>query len=72
MRFGRFLVGAAALMSASTGDIPDLDAAVDRMVRLGTEIRPDPQIAELYDRMMPIYEQLYEHSKAFYDDLDAL
>jgi len=66
------VVGAAALMAASTGDAPDLDAAVARMVRFGAEIQPDPAWADLYDRMMPIYARLYDHSKAFYDDLDAL
>ncbi len=66
------VVGAAALMAASTGDAPDLDAAVAQMVRFGGEIRPDPAWVDLYDRMMPIYARLYEHSKAFYDDLDAL
>ncbi len=66
------VVGAAALMAASTRDAPDLEAAVSRMVRFGAEIDPDPAWVDLYDRMMPIYARLYEHSKAFYDDLDAL
>ncbi len=66
------VVGAAALMAASTGDAPDLDTAVTRMVRFGTEVAPDPAWVDLYDRMMPIYARLYEQSKAFYDDLDTL
>lgn len=66
------VVGAAALMAASTGDAPDLDAAVARMVRFNGEILPDPAWADLYDRMMPIYARLYESSKAYWDDLDAL
>ncbi|MCR9136371.1 MAG: FGGY family carbohydrate kinase [Alphaproteobacteria bacterium] len=66
------IVGAAALMAASTGGAPDLDTAVARMVRYETEIAPDPAWADLYDRMMPIYARLYEHSKSLYDDLDAL
>lgn len=66
------VVGAAALMAASTGAAPDLESAVDRMVRFETEIQPDPQWSDLYDRMMPIYARLYEGSKAYWDDLDAL
>jgi xylulokinase len=66
------VVGAAALMAASTGDAPDLDAAVARMVRYEAEIQPDPAWTDLYGRMMPIYTRLYEQSKSFYDDLDAL
>jgi len=66
------VIGAAALMASATGQAADLDAAVARMVRFGAEIRPDPAWADLYDRMMPVYARLYEHSKAFYDDLDAL
>jgi xylulokinase len=66
------LVGAATLMAASTGDAASLDDAVGRMVRYGGEIVPDPATADLYDRMMPVYARLYEHSKSFYDDLDAL
>ena len=66
------VVGAAVLMSAATGIAPDIDAAVAGMVRYDKEIQPDPAWSDLYDRMMPIYARLYEHSKDFYDDLDAL
>lgn len=66
------IVGAAALAAAATGDAPDLKTSVKRMVRYGAEIIPDQHWVELYDRMMPIYARLYEHSKAFYDDLDSL
>ncbi|MDJ0685494.1 MAG: FGGY family carbohydrate kinase [Alphaproteobacteria bacterium] len=66
------VVGAATLMAVSTGDAPDLDTAVARMVRFGAEIAPDPEWADLYDRMAPIYAGLYAHAQDFYDDLDAL
>lgn len=65
------VVGAAVLMAAATGDGSVEDAAV-RMVRFGGEVLPDPAWRDTYDRMMPIYDRLYDHSKAFYDDLDAL
>jgi xylulokinase len=66
------VVGAAALMAVATGDAPDLDAAVARMVRWTLEIAPDPEWTAVYDRMMPIFARLYRQSQAFYDDLDAL
>jgi len=66
------VVGAAALMAASTGRAANLDQAVTRMVRFAGEIRPDPAWADLYDRMMPVYSRLYLHSRDFYDELDAL
>ena len=66
------VVGATALMAAATGHAPSLGAAVARMVRYETEIQPDPEWSDHYDRMMPIYTRLYEQSKTVYDDLDAL
>ena len=66
------VVGAAALMAAATGNAADIDTAVARMVRFGAEITPDPQWADMYDRMMPVYARLYGQSKAFWEDLDAL
>lgn len=66
------VVGAAVLMAAATGRAGSVDAAAARMVRFAAEVAPDPAWRETYDRMMPIYDRLYDHSRAFYDDLDAL
>lgn len=66
------VVGAAALMAASTGQAADLDQAVTRMVRFAGEIQPDPAWADLYDRVMPLYSQLYLQSQDVYDALDEL
>lgn len=66
------VVGAAMLMAVATGDLPDLETAVERMVRPSREILPDPAWSATYDRMMPVYERLYRQSQALYDDLDAL
>lgn len=66
------VVGAAMLMAAATGALPDLETAVARMVRHGPEILPDPDWADRYDRMMPLYCRLYDQSKDCYDALDAL
>ncbi len=66
------VVGAAVLMSVAVGDNPDIDAAIKKMVRYDRELKPDSELADLYDRMMPTFDQLYENSKSFYADLDAL
>ncbi|MFV0382460.1 xylulokinase [Paracoccus sp. (in: a-proteobacteria)] len=66
------VVGAAMLMAASTGDTPDLGTAAARMVRFTDEILPDPAWADVYDRMMPIFAQLYDAATPFWDALDKL
>lgn len=66
------VTGAAMLMAAATGAVPNLEAAAARMVRYSAEIQPDPAWQETYDRMMPLYLQLYQQSKALYRALDAL
>ncbi|MES0864328.1 FGGY family carbohydrate kinase [Ruegeria sp. SCPT10] len=66
------IVGAAMLMAQATGDVTSCEEAAAKMVSYSSEIQPNPKWAERYDRMMPIYARLYESSKAFYDDLDAL
>lgn len=66
------VVGAAAMMAVAVGNAPDLAEAVRRMVRHEREIDPDPEWADRYDRMMPVYERLYAAAQPFYADLDAL
>jgi len=66
------LVGAAMLMAEATGDVAGPKEAAAKMVSYSKEILPDPRWVEHYNRMMPIYTRLYETSKVFYDDLDAL
>ena len=66
------IVGAAMLASVAAGDNADVAQAITRMVRMEREILPDPDWAERYDRMMPLYRRLYQTSQSLYDDLDAL
>lgn len=66
------VVGAAMLMATATGDAPDLDRAAARMVRFATEVAPDPAWTEVYDRMAPIYRQLYVAANEIYPALDQL
>jgi len=66
------LVGAAMMMAVAVGDKPCLSQAVRDMVSFEREIAPDPHWTEHYDKMMPIYQRLYQMSQDFHDDLDAL
>ena len=41
-------------------------------MRYVDEVKPDPGWARTYARMQPVFDRLYAHSQALYDDLDAL
>lgn len=66
------VVGAAILMAVASGNQSDMDDATRHMVRYGRQIDPNPEWAELYNKMMPVYADLYETSQQFYDRIDAL
>ena len=66
------VVGAAILMAHATGKFADLRSASRHMVRLGDQINPNPEWCELYDRMMPLYYDLYHASQQFYDRIDQI
>lgn len=66
------VVGAAILMAHATGKFSNLRSASSHMVRLGEQINPNPAWCELYDRMMPIFSDLYNVSQQFYDRIDQL
>jgi xylulokinase len=60
-------------VGAVMGDYPSPEAAADALVRFeDEEILPDPAWRARYDRMAPVFDRLYRHSQAFYDDLDGL
>lgn len=66
------VIGAAMLMANAAGDVPSVAAAAERMVRFTDEVLPQPAWTEIYDRMMPIYSQLYDNAQAVYADIAAL
>lgn len=66
------IVGCAALAQTAMGRHRSLGAAADALVRTAAEIAPDPAWSEVYARMQPVFDRLYTHSQAFYDDLDGL
>ena len=66
------VIGCAAMAATATGRFSRLEDAVDAYVRHVDEVTPDPAWASVYERMQPIFDKLYSHSQALYDDLDAL
>ena len=66
------VIGCAAMAAAATGRFSRVEDAVDAYVRYIDEVAPNPAWAETYARMQPVFDKLYAHSQALYDDLDAL
>ena len=66
------VVGCAMLAAVATGRYGSIEQAAGELVRYGEEIEPEPRWAETYSRMQPLFDRLYRHSQALYDDLDAL
>ena len=66
------VVGCAALAATAAGRFARLEDAVQAYVRHVDEVKPDPGWVEAYARMQPVFDRLYTHSQALYDDLDAL
>lgn len=66
------VIGCAAMAATATGQFSTLQQAIDAFARYETEVQPVPAWAETYARMQPLFNRLYAHSQAFYDDLDAL
>ena len=66
------IVGCAAMAQTAMGRHPSLDHAVRALVRYSDEVAPDPAWRDRYARMQPVFDRLYRHSQAMYDDLDGL
>jgi xylulokinase len=66
------LVGCAAVAATATGRFSSLEEAAAAFVRYAREIQPDPKWADVYARMQPVFDKLYLHSQALYDELDRL
>ena len=66
------IVGCAAMAQTATGRHHDLPSAAEHLVRVAAEVRPDPAWRDRYAAMQPVFDRLYRHSQALYDDLDAL
>lgn len=66
------IIGCAAMAQTATGRHASLPDAVRSIVRFAEEVRPNPAWSETYARMQPVFDRLYHHSQALYDDLDRL
>jgi len=66
------VIGCAAMVAAVAGRFSNVQGAAEAFVRYGAEIAPDPAWAERYARMQPVFDRLYRHSQALYDDLDRI
>lgn len=66
------VIGCAAMAATASGRFADIQQAVGAYVRHVEEIQPDPEWAETYARMQPVFDRLYAHSQSLYDDLDRL
>lgn len=66
------VIGCAAMGQVATGRHADARAAAQALVRWEREILPDPAWQAVYARMQPVFDRLYRHSQAMFDDLDAL
>lgn len=66
------IVGCAAMAATATGQFSRVEDAADAFVSYAEEIVPDPAWAEIYRPMQAVFEKLYVHSQALYDDLDRL
>lgn len=66
------IVGCAAMAATATGRFGRVEEAAERFVKYRDEIPPDPAWAQVYRRMQPVFDKLYHHSQALYDDLDIL
>jgi xylulokinase len=66
------VIGCAAIAATATGRFAKAEEAAAAFVQYAGEILPDPKWAETYQRMQPVFNRLYQHAQALYDDLDGL
>jgi len=66
--------GAAMVATLSLGLHGDLAAACQRWVTpyLDDPVRPDTALADVYDRLFPVYRQAYSHSAEFWRGFHAV
>ena len=60
------------MAATGAGHFGRVEAAAKKFVSYGDEILPDPRWADIYARMQPVFDKIYHHSQALYDEIDAL
>lgn len=66
------IIGCAALAATADGRYATPQHAANALVAYDREVLPEPRWVDTYARMQPVFEKLYLHSQAMYDDLDSL
>lgn len=63
-------MGAAALVAVGTGMLPDI-RDVKKLIHIRATYQPDPENAKVYDRIFPVFQQLYPNNKKAYAALNG-
>ena len=63
-------MGAAALVAVGTGMLPDI-REVKKLIRVSATYQPSAGNAKHYDRIFPVFQQLYTNNKKSYAALNA-
>ncbi len=66
------VLGVAILAGVSVGAYPDYLTAVNQVVVTGREFHPEPIGQAVYDRLFPIYKELYIDVKPYFERLAKL
>ncbi len=64
--------GDAMLVGMGLGLYPDVNRALQDMVKIKAEYMPDPQQHERYNQIYPIFRRLYEQLRGVFDDAAQL
>ena len=63
-------MGAAALMAVSFGLLPDIKD-VKKIIKVGARYQPVPENTAVYDRIYPVFQNLYKDNKQSFAALNA-
>jgi xylulokinase len=60
------------MAQTALGYFSSVQDAAQALVHYEADVLPDPAWQDIYRRMQPVFEKIYHHSQAMYNDLDAL
>lgn len=55
-------LGSAICAAVAAGVYDSFDEAVENMVRIADEFEPNPENTAIYERMLPVYQEITEHT----------
>ena len=65
-------LGCAIASAAAVGEYTSMAAAVENMTAVGRKIKPDPKLAEIYDRKYKIYRKTLECLDGLWDQMQEM